>query len=208
MPKPVVILDKPFGRWTILHRTDNDPVSREVVVVCRCTCGTERPVRLRNLKNGSSESCGCLHDELFAESLTKHGQARSKTYRMWCGMVARCSNPNNRKYHLYGGKGIKVCERWRDFANFLADMGESPDGLTIEREKGDKGYEPGNCHWATYTEQNRNTSRNRYITYNGVTRCVSEWAELLGIQRNTLDKRLETWSVEKALTTPAPTRRQ
>lgn len=106
-------------------------------------------------------------------------------------MRTRCNNPNTRAYQNYGGRGIQVCAAWGSFTQFLADMGEAPEGLSIERVENDKGYEPGNCRWATPKQQARNTRANRLIKHNGETLCLSEWAERLGTTADVLWKRLE-----------------
>lgn len=125
--------------------------------------------------------------------------------QIWFGMKQRCNNPKHEAYARYGGRGIKICERWESFQNFMEDMGPRPGPeYSIERLNNDLGYEPSNCKWATRTEQSRNTRNNRRLTYNGETLCVSEWAERFGLHHNRITKRLESgWSVEEALTTPA-----
>lgn len=141
---------------------------------------------------------------------TKHGHApesgATPTYHTWSGMVARCNNPRHKSFGRYGGAGIRVCERWLTFANFLADMGEKPRGTSIDRIDHTRGYEPGNCRWATDKQQARNKRNNRPMTLDGVTRTQAEWVELLGIHQATLNDRLaHGWSDERALTTPAGT---
>jgi hypothetical protein len=125
---------------------------------------------------------------------------------IWSSMVRRCTNPRNKAFPAYGGRGITVCDRWRDFTNFLADMGECPEGLSIDRKDNDKGYEPGNCRWATQSEQCRNTRRNVILTLNGVSHCLVEWAEITGINYGTLNDRIRRgWSDADVLqTTPLP----
>lgn len=133
----------------------------------------------------------------------RHGLSKTPEYRVWQQLRDRCRNPSNKKFYLYGARGVTVCARWDNFSNFLEDMGPRPRGATIERVNSDKGYCPENCKWATYTEQNRNTSRNSMITFEGVTRCASEWAEITGLTRYTVANRIRRgWSVKKALTTP------
>jgi len=128
----------------------------------------------------------------MAKGALKHGYAGTTTYKSWQGMKSRCNDPNRQEYKHYGGRGIKICDRWeKDFVNFLADMGESPKGMTIERIDNDKGYYPGNCKWATRKEQGRNQRTNRMITYSGETRCLSEWSEFLDINPVTLHCRLK-----------------
>jgi hypothetical protein len=126
----------------------------------------------------------------------------SPTYKSWSHMLSRCQNPKTRSYPDYGGRGIAVCDRWQSFEAFLEDMGEAPPGMTIERIENHKGYEPGNCRWATRAEQNRNTRQNRMLTYKGETKCLMEWSRITGIHFQTLIRRLERWSVEKAFETP------
>jgi hypothetical protein len=119
-------------------------------------------------------------------------------------MIQRCTNPNSEKFPSYGGRGITVCDRWLKFENFLADMGEPPPGKQIERIDNSKGYEPGNCKWATRFEQARNKRNNRLVTYQGETFCVAEWAEKKGLKIPTLWTRLFKWNweIERALNAP------
>ncbi len=121
-------------------------------------------------------------------------------------MVQRCHNPNTKKFHLYGGRGIVVCDRWRKFENFLADMGERPEGMTLDRIDGDKGYDPKNCRWATSKQQSRNTTQNVVLEHAGASRCIAEWSEITGIARGAISGRLRRgWSVRDALTLPKGT---
>jgi len=135
-----------------------------------------------------------------------HGHARnyeqSPTYRSWACMIYRCSSPSCGSYSRYGAKGVTVCDRWKVFANFLADMGERPTGKFIDRKDNTKGYEPGNCRWATRKEQNQNQRTNDQITFNGETLCLTEWARRLGFSQTTLWNRLHQlkWPVERAFT--------
>jgi hypothetical protein len=105
-------------------------------------------------------------------------------------MIARCTNPNHRSYREYGGAGITVCEQWRTFANFLSDMGEKPDGRSLDRIDNDGNYSPDNCRWATVHEQARNKSNNTFLTHNGMTMTIAGWAETLGIPQSTISWRL------------------
>jgi hypothetical protein len=137
----------------------------------------------------------------------RHGHARggkhTPEYHAWQNMRQRCGNPRNRRFRNWGGRGIKVCERWADFENFLADMGIRPHGTTLDRRDTNGHYEPGNCRWATPTEQGRNSRRNHLIEHNGERLCLAEWATKLGIAAATIRKRLKLgWPTERALTTP------
>ena len=112
-------------------------------------------------------------------------------YTIWASMCKRCNNKNNKDYKNYGGRGIKICESWEKFENFYADMGDRPKGLTIERIDNNVGYSPSNCKWATYMEQNRNRRDNRIITYGSESKCLAEWADVIGVKYMTLFRRLE-----------------
>lgn len=134
----------------------------------------------------------------------RHGLTKSPTYRTWRSMKARCYNPQSLSFKYYGAKGIRICERWESFDAFLEDMGERPEGTSIDRLDSTKNYEPENCRWATTKQQNRNLSTNVILEYRGARRCVSEWAEIAGLSKETLGQRLRSgWCIEKALATPA-----
>src|SRR5215510_2760970 len=133
----------------------------------------------------------------------EHGLTGTRVYKTWRSMKERCLNPKNPSYKCYGGRGIKICERWLSFENFLADMGDKPLGLTLERKDNNGDYTPENCYWATAKEQARNRGTNRYLTYNGITKTLTEWAEEKGMSPAALARRLNAeWSLEEALTLP------
>lgn len=124
-----------------------------------------------------------------------------RTYRSWCHMMSRCNYPRHNRYYRYGGRGIQVCERWRKFENFFADMGLRPTGAQIDRIDNNGNYEPANCRWATSKEQGRNRSDVRKVTYLGETRCLSEWCELLGLEYSRTKWRVRRgWLPEVAFT--------
>lgn len=134
--------------------------------------------------------------------MTIHGVCKIPGHNSWCGMIQRCTNPKNPKWHRYGGRGIKVCDRWLKFENFYEDMGEKPKGLSIDRINNDGDYCPENCRWATPKEQARNKSTSRNITFNGRTQTLEAWSEEIGISSRALECRLFRlgWEVEKAFT--------
>ena len=131
-------------------------------------------------------------------------KVESSTHAIWRGMLARCRNPKAKDFPRYGARGISVCDRWLSFDAFLADMGERPAGLTLERRDSTGNYCPENCCWATLKEQARNRRSNVQVTYCGHTATVAEWAERTGLERKTLEYRIRTgWSPDRALTTPS-----
>src|SRR5690554_1078015 len=153
-----------FGDLTVMERaTDNSPAGK-ARWVCLCECGQLKTVVSGSLVSGRTRSCGCLEEEnrrRYIEAQRTHGHSprgkTSPTYRSWADMIKRCTNPNNWAWKYYGARGIQVCDRWRtSFGNFLEDMGEKPDKLTLDRIDNDGNYEPGNCRWATRKQQSQN----------------------------------------------------
>lgn len=170
---------------------------------CRCDCGNETVVATGNLRNGNTSSCGCLRLERLRDKITTHGMVKTRTYVAWQNMRKRCEDPSNRYWPDYGGRGIRVCERWSSFEAFLADMGECPDGLTIDRIDVDGDYESSNCRWATQQQQQRNKRNTRYLTYQQKTQSLADWADEMGVNYYTLHWRVRRgWSDEQVLRTP------
>lgn len=139
---------------------------------------------------------------------------RTRTYRKWSGMKTRCTNKNETCYKYYGGRGISFCERWKVYANFLADMGEAPDKMTLERIDSNKDYGPENCRWATMKEQANNKSNNVFVTYNGETKTIAQWSDITGIKQATIAARVRSGSTveeilgHKKIIRENPTRRR
>jgi hypothetical protein len=133
-----------------------------------------------------------------------NGRKKSPTYHSWAKMLERCRQPNRDGAAYYQAKGITACDRWLKFENFLADMGERPEGMTLDRIDNSKGYEPSNCRWATHADQIRNRSFTVWLEHDGRRMCMKDWSKEIGLKYHTLKSRLRKgWSVEKALTTPA-----
>jgi hypothetical protein len=160
---PYKYIGKVFGRWTVIAYAG---VSPDHHWRCICTCGTRRVVRGANLVLGKSKSCGCLERELTASRNTRHGHARrgfkTPEYWSWTGMIQRCKSSAHSAFRNYGGRGIRACKRWcgsNGFANFLADMGNRPPNLTLDRRNNGGNYTPQNCRWATRREQRANQRR-------------------------------------------------
>lgn len=164
---------------------------------CLCDCGKEFEVAGTKLKAGNTTSCGCAK----IDRLTKHGMSGIPEHAVWMSILQRCDNPSSPAWSYYGGRGIRVCERWREFANFLDDMGRRPSHRhSIDRIDNDGNYEPGNCRWATMQEQCRNTRRTHFITIDGETLCVEDWAIRMGTKPSTIRSRLwRRWPEHEAI---------
>lgn len=208
MPNLIDLTGKRFGRLVVVDRAPTKIQAsgqRKTMWNCVCDCGARIITQMWCLRSGMSKSCGCFHRDSATAQSTVHGMSGTPEHVVWAQMRERCRNPNSPSWENYGGRGISVCDRWQEFANFFADMGQRPSPKhSLERLDVNRGYEIGNCVWATKKTQARNTRRNHYITFNGETRCVAEWSELTGIGGPTIRFRLkEGWTVERALTTPA-----
>lgn len=203
------LVGRVFGYWTVIGLSSKK--RRGTMLRCKCACGTEREIKLYPLKIGKKRSCGCMRVELMRQTRQKHIQEgtlfikTSPEYHTWSAMIKRCHNPNDKSFGRYGGRGITVCEAWqRSFQVFLADMGRRPTpGHSIDRIDNSKGYEPGNCRWATIKEQNRNRRGVIKLTYRGITKTLPEWAEDCGLSADTLRQRIaDNWTTEEALSLP------
>lgn len=196
------VIGNVYGQLTVLDELDQAGRSRRVL--CRCSCGVEKPFYLGNLRKGYTTSCGCHRRKVSGSRLTTHGAYGTPTHDAWRRMIHRCYNKSNRQFKDYGGRGISVCERWRaNYPAFLYDMGEIPEGMSLDRIDTDGNYELSNCRWATSKQQNRNRRNNRIITAFGISRCMSEWAEVTGITVGAIHSRIKRrWTAERAVSVP------
>lgn len=189
-----------FERLTVIELSGQDKHGH-ALWLCKCDCGNEKIIMSSNLIRGLTKSCGCLQDE----SRTKHNMLNTRIYKIWEEMKCRCFNKNYKRYHDWGGRGIKVCDEWKNSFQAFYDWSMKhgyKDNLSIDRIDNDGNYEPSNCRWATCKEQNRNKRNNRLITYKGETHCLSEWVEILNLSKSAIEGRLKRgWSVEKTFTT-------
>lgn len=189
-----------FGRWAVIQYLGTEKW------LCKCDCGTVREVKGRSLREGKSQSCGCLHGEIISAQSTKHGKSKTRLYSIYRNMKCRCYTPSASKYEIYGGRGIKVCDEWLgDFMRFYqwAIAHGYSDDLSIDRINSDGNYEPDNCRWATYKVQGNNTNQNHVITYNGKSQTLAEWADELGFSYKVLSERIRrNWGVKRAFETP------
>jgi hypothetical protein len=187
-----------FARWTVVERAPN--LGRHVRWLCRCECGNTGMISSSNLVSGKSRSCGCLHSEI----ITTHDMTNTPEHATWISMRSRCYTKSSGGYRYYGARGIKVCERWQSFENFLADMGNRPEGHSLDRIDPHGDYSPENCRWATDETQNNNQRSSRYLIFDGKTQTVAQWAREAGLSKSTLLGRLKWgWPIEDALTWPA-----
>lgn len=188
-----------FGRWTVIFAFGRRRWC------CACDCGVVRMVIVGDVKNGKSTNCGCVLRAKTSARNTTHGKAGTPEHRAWKHIKGRCHNPKHARYADYGGRGIFVCAKWRDdFPAFLRDMGERPsDQHTIDRTDNEKGYEPGNCRWATRQEQSLNKRSSVRLAMCGRVMPLSEWAKALGVDYTTLHHRYrQGWPVDRLLGDP------
>ena len=195
-----------FGRLIVQGYSHTDG-KRRLHYIVKCDCGKQKIICGANLRKGNSNSCGCLKSEMTIkrnkELYTKHSMCDSKTYRSWQSMKDRCYNVNHQAYKNYGGRNITVCDRWKDsFENFYKDMGDRPEGKTLDRIKINGNYESVNCRWSTIEVQANNMRTNNFLICNGIKLTLSQWARKTKVPRTTIWNRLRRgWEIERALFT-------
>lgn len=215
MSKFVDLTGKKFGRLTVLelhhkeqcYAKNGTKNGNRYYYLCLCDCGNKTVVRGSHLQYGKILSCGCYLKKRRVESNIIHNLSTSRIYRIWRNIKRRCFYKKSIRYASYGGRGITICNEWlNDFMNFYnwAINNGYTDNLSIDRINVNGNYEPSNCRWVDIKTQQRNTTQNHLITYNGETHCIAEWAEKYNISYAVLHARLFklNWTVEKALITP------
>lgn len=215
--KKIDIVGKKFGRLLVLARADKEIELQKskkkysYYFVCLCDCGNQKIIERTNLVSGDSKSCGCLHREGLLTRSFKHGQRKTRLYKIHTAMMSRCYRQKDESYKNYGARGIKVVTPWHTFLNFYNDMSNSyyehvslygEEQTSIDRIDNNKSYSKENCRWATRKQQGNNKKNNRFITFNGKTQTLAQWVEELKINQGTLYRRLQNWNVKDAFTKP------
>jgi hypothetical protein len=187
------LVGQTFGRLTVLQIAGLN-AKQNVLWRCVCVCGGMATAPAYDLRNGRVQSCGCLVREGLNKKhgMAKAGNKRAPVYSLWASMLARCRNPKDRNYPYYGGRGITVCKRWEKFENFLADMGEPPLGLTLDRKDNNKGYSPSNCQWVSSVVQNRNKRSNVWVLLKGKRLVLTDALAQLGKTKEALHYQMKT----------------
>lgn len=208
MSNPLELSGEKFGKLLVLKRVESDRLGKSQWL-CKCDCGNEHITTGSRLAHNKVKSCGCIQKEVARSKKTKHGLSSHKLYSIRKEMISRTTNPKNKRYEKYGGRGIKVCDEWLDkesglinFYNWSMKNGYK-EGLSIDRINNDGDYKPSNCRWTTNDTQANNKTTSKYVTYNGKTQTIKEWSDELGYSRSLIADRLRLgWDVEKTLTTP------
>ena len=207
MSKPLDLTGRRFGRLVAIERSTNSK-SGKAKWRCKCDCGNETVVFSTSLVQGLTHSCGCLNREVTLERFSTHRQSESRLYETWSGMKKRCYNPYSKSFSAYGGRGIAVCDEWKDDFQAFYDWAMAngyADDLTIDRIDVNGNYSPENCRWVDKLTQANNCRTNHYLTFNGKTQSIAEWARELGVSDSLIRQRIVKlgWSVERALTEPS-----
>lgn len=191
-----------FGRLTVMER--GQLIGKIRKWRCKCDCGSIVEVSADNIIRRVAKSCGCLKREIIGALNRTHGASSTVEYKAWCKIIGRCENASSKDYPDYGGRGIRVCARWRrSFEAFLEDMGPRPANRSIDRINNGGDYDPSNCRWASAVEQANNKRTNHVLKFDGKSRTVEQWSREVGIKSNIIVHRLRRgWTIERALTEP------
>lgn len=186
-------INEKYNKLTIIA-IDGKYKNRKIKYKCQCDCGNITYSDISSLKNGNTKSCGCLKSGYIKNLNKKHNESKTRLYRIWVGIKNRCYNPKAYSYKNYGGRGITMCDEWKNnYENFRewANKNGYQDYLSIERKNYNGNYCPENCEWATAYVQSNNTRRNRFLTINGITRTISQWANESNISSHTIRRRIK-----------------
>lgn len=185
--RPNQLVGARFNRLTVVADGGRD-IKKNIRWLCLCDCGGKALALAHDLKAGKVKSCGCLTKEgtHWTHGHARKGKNRNPTYNVWATMIQRCTNPNDRSWARYGGRGIKVCKSWLTFEGFYADMGDKPKGLTLERVDVSKGYNSKNCVWDTHHAQSRNKRSNVVVTVDGESKILADWVKYIGVSKSAI----------------------
>lgn len=199
---PKIKAGQKYGRLTTIKKGALIKTNRRWL--CKCDCGNEKEIHASCLHKGTTRSCGCLHSEEITKRNSTHRLSKTATYSVWLGVKDRCLNKKSHDYKDYGLRGILVCDSWLNFENFYKDMGEKPNGKSLDRIDNSKGYFKENCRWATHEQQANNKRTNAKYELKGKIKTLSEWSKISKIPYHTLKARLNRlgWDINKAISTP------
>lgn len=196
------LVGKRFGKYVVTKIISHNPIMCE----CHCDCGNVKIVRADDLRSSKIVSCGCYKSSQTTKRQIIHGESGSRLYRIYENMLTRCNNPKSSYYHVYGGRGIKVCKEWENSPQAFFDWAKNngyDNNLSIDRIDNDKGYCPSNCRWATVEEQAQNKRNTIYLEYKGERKTIYEWSKETGLSATILRRRIrDGWSAERAIETP------
>ncbi|EQB3099763.1 hypothetical protein [Clostridium botulinum] len=205
MGKLIDLAGNKYGRLTVIEKYGIDYKSNLTKWKCLCECGNETVVYGVNLRKGKTKSCGCLNKDIVKARMTKHNLFGTRIYKVWADMLQRCNNPKNPYYDNYGGRGIKVCDKWIAPENFVqwAFYNGYNENLTIDRIDVNANYSPENCRWITIKKQQNNRRNNILFTIKNKTKTLAEWCKEYNMNYGAVYYRIKKgWNIEKALTTP------
>lgn len=188
--KKIDLTGKRFGRLVVLEEAERKP-NQTIRWLCKCDCGNIKSIKSAHLIGGQINSCGCLRNELNLKRSITHGMNNTRIHRIWVGIRTRCYNKNEKCYKYYGGRGIKICDKWKTFEGFYEDMKEGyADNLTIDRINVDGDYCKENCRWADKETQANNMRTNRMVTVNGINYTLANLCKEYGLKYKTIHKKL------------------
>jgi len=199
--KSIDLTGKTFNQLTIIHKNGTDKYGKPMWF-CECTCGNTKTILGTSIRNGSTKSCGCLRKKQLSQRVKTHGLSKTVEYKIWKGIKKRCFNSSCKAFPNYGGRGITICDIWKNDAQAFIDyIGSRPSNeYSIERINNNKNYEPGNIKWATRQEQNGNQRSNRLITIKDKTKNVAQWGKISPVATSTIYSRLNKgWPPEDAV---------